>query len=415
MKYSKLPLAFELFLAGRIIRPDKKSFSGPIIFISILSLVFGLSVMIISVVVLTGFKKEIREKVSGFTGHIHIAKYNSNNSLERPPIFLDSLNFPKLQNIRGVQHLQSFITKAAILRTKDDIHGLIVKGVGADFDTTFFANNLLEGRMPKLFGEKKTNDVLISKTIANQLHLKMNDLLRVYFVNTVTGKIRGRRLHVCGIYHTSVEEFDNRLIIGDIRHLQKLNNWQPNQVTGVEVILSDFSEIANVEAELYDQIPYDMNTETIQERYPQIFDWLQLQDINVIIILVLIILVATVSMISTLLVLILERTQMIGILKSLGATNKIIRNVFIVQAAYIVIIGLFFGNLLGIGLSFLQQQYGLVELDPGTYYMAVVPINLDFFMIALINLATLVLVLLFMVFPVLVISRISPVKAIRFD
>lgn len=415
MKYPQLPFAFEWLMAGRIIKPGKGSFSGPIMLISILSLVLGMSVMIMSVVVLTGFKKEIREKVSGFTGHIHITKYNSNNSLERPPIFIDSLNIDKISSISTVLHIQPFITKAAILRTDDEIHGVMVKGVNKQFDSLFFSENMVEGRMPEVYGEKKTNEVLVSQTMANLLHLQLNDLLRVYFVNNNTGKIRGRRFSISGIYHTSVEEFDERLLIADMRHLQKLNNWQSNQVTGVEVFVSDFDQIGEVEAAIYDQIPYNMNTETVQERYPQIFDWLQLQDMNVVVILVLIILVATVSMISTLLVLILERTQMIGILKSMGATNKMIRNIFLAQAGYIIAIGLFFGNLLGIGLAFLQKQYGLVELDAGTYYMSVVPINLDIEPLLLLNLATLLLVLLFMIFPVIVISRISPIKAIRFD
>ena len=415
MKYSKFPFAFEWLMAGRIIKPGKGSFSGPIMLISILSLVLGMSVMIISVVVLTGFKKEIREKVSGFTGHIHITKYNANNSLERPPIFIDSLNLDEISSLNTVLHIQPFITKAAILRTDDEIHGVMVKGVNAKFDSTFFSENMVEGRMPRIYSDKKTNEVLVSRTMANLLHLQLNDLLRVYFVNNNTGKIRGRRFSISGIYHTSVEEFDERLLIADMRHLQKLNNWQANQVTGVEVFVSRFDKIGEVESEIYDQIPYDMNTETVQERYPQIFDWLQLQDMNVVVILALIILVATVSMISTLLVLILERTQMIGILKSMGATNKMIRNIFLAQAGYIIVIGLFFGNLLGIGLAFLQKHYGLMELDAGTYYMSVVPINLDFIPILLLNLATLILVLLFMIFPVIVISRISPIKAIRFD
>ncbi len=415
MKYSKLPFAFEMLLAGRMIKPHKGSFSGPIMLISILSLVLGMTVMIISLVVLTGFKEEIREKVSGFTGHIHITKFNSNNSLERSPIYLDSLNIDQLKAIKYVQHIQPFITKAAIIRTENEIHGVMVKGVDASFDSLFFFNNMVQGRMPNIYAEEKTNEVLISKTIANLLHLKIDDMFRVYFVNSNTGKVRGRKLKITGIYHTNVEEFDDKLLIADMRHLQKLNNWQTNQVTGVEVMMSEFSKIEEVKSEVYEQIPYNMNAETVQERYPQIFDWLQLQDMNVVVILVLIILVATVSMISTLLVLILERTQMIGILKSMGAPNKMIRNVFMAQAAYIIIGGLFFGNLLGIGLSFLQKQYGIVQLDPGTYYMSVVPINLDIFPIIILNIATLLLVLVFMIFPVFVISRITPVKAIRFD
>jgi lipoprotein-releasing system permease protein len=414
-KSGNQPYAFERFLAGRMIRPSKGSFSGPIMLISIISLVLGLMVMIISLVVLTGFKKEIREKVTGFTGHIHITKYNSNNSIELPPIVVDSLNKTSLMKIQGLNHLQKFITKAAIIRTDDEIHGVMVKGVGADFDSSFFSHNMVEGKIPAVFEDKKTNEILISQNLSHLLNIRLGDLLRVYFVNNITGKVRGRRFLVSGIYHTSVDEFDDRMVIADIRQLQKINNWQANQVSGLEVFVDDYAQMDRIEAEMYEQIPYDMSTETVKERYPQIFDWLELQDVNVIVILVLIILVATVSMISTLLVLILERTQMIGILKSLGARNSMIRNVFLTQAAYIIITGLFFGNLLGLGLSFLQKTYGIVQLDPGTYYMSVVPINMDFFSIFILNVATLILVLLFMVFPVMLISRIQPVKAISFD
>lgn len=415
MKNQKFPLAFEMFLARRMIRPHKGSFSGPIILISIISLVLGLSVMIISVVVLTGFKKEIREKVSGFTGHIHITKYTSSNSLELPPLILDSIDLTALQSTEYVSHLQSFVSKAAIIRTDEEIHGVMVKGVGADFDSVFFHQNLVEGRIPSFYGSNKTDETLISKTMANKLQLKVGDLLRVYFVNNETGQLRGRRFNIVGIYHTNVEEFDERLMIADIRHLQKLNNWESNQVSGIEVFIDDFAHLDGAEALIYDQIPYDYTTQSVKDRYPQIFDWLQLQDINVVVILVLIILVATVSMISTLLVLILERTQMIGIMKALGARNKMIRKVFLVQAAYVIVLGLFFGNFFGLGLAYFQRATGIVKLDPGTYYMSVVPINIDLGAIIWLNLATLILVLLFMIFPVLVISRISPIKAIRFD
>ena len=415
MRFKKLPFSIEYFLAGRMIKPGKGSFSGPIMLISILSLVLGMSIMIISLVVLTGFKKEISEKVTGFTGHIHITKYDSNNSVEKPAIILDSLDMESLSQLDGITHIQPFITKAAIIRTKDEIQGILVKGVDAQFDSSFFKESLVEGRIPQVYNDKKTNEILVSSVLANLLDLKLNDLLRVYFVNSDDGNVRGRRFSICGIYSTSVEEFDEKLIIADIRHLQKLNNWDENQVTGIEVFTDDFSKIGDVEEQVYALIPYDMNTETVQERYPQIFDWLQLQDINVIVILVLIILVATVSMISTLLILILERTQMIGVLKSMGATNKLVRNMFLVQASYIIFIGLFFGNLLGIGLALVQKHFGLVQLDPGTYYMSVVPINIQFLPIFILNISTLALVLIFMIFPVLVISRILPAKAVRFD
>jgi len=415
IKLGKFPFAFEMFIARRMIKPGKGSFSGPIMLISIISLVLGLSVMIVSVVVLTGFKKEIREKVTGFTGHIHIAKYTANNSLELPPLVLDSIDAEQLQKIEGVSHLQKFITKAAIIRTDSDMHGVMVKGVGADFDSLFFHHNMVIGRLPLVYGNEKSNEILISDKLSQLLHIHLGDKLRVYFVNNVTGKVRGRRFIVCGVYQTSVDEFDERMVLVDIRQLQKINNWQSNQVSGLEIFVEDYARMNEVADIVYEQIPYDLSTETVSERYPQIFDWLELQDVNVIVILVLIILVATVSMISTLLVLILERTQMIGILKSLGATNSSIRNVFLSQAAYIILIGLAFGNILGIGLAYLQKTYGLVKLDPGTYYMSVVPVNLDFMSILVLNISTLLLVLVFMIFPVMLISRIQPVKAIRFD
>ena len=412
---SLFPFSLEWFLAKRMMKGGKDSFSKPIMLISILSIVMGMMVMIISIMVLTGFKKEIREKISGFTAHIHITNYDSNNSVERIPIYQDSLDLAHLNSLKYVKHIQPFVTKAAIIRTDEDIHGVVVKGVNTQFDSVFFKENLVEGRMLAVYDAQKTNDVLISQTIADLLNLQLNDLLRVYFVNNENGNIRGRRWQICGIYSTSVEEFDENMIIADMRHLQKLNDWAANQVTGLEVFVDEFDDIAEVEAEIYDNIPYNMNTETVQERYPQIFDWLNLQDINVIVILILIILVATVSMISTLLVLIIERTQMIGILKSMGSTNKMIRKIFLLQAANIIIKGLFFGNLLGIGLGLLQKHFGLIKLDPGTYYMSVAPINIDLWLIFLLNIATLLLVLFFMTIPVIVISRIMPVKAIRFD
>jgi len=407
--------SFSFFIGSRILKPEKKSFSGPIIRISIISLILGLSVMIVSLAVLLGFKKEIRDKLSGFTGHIQITKYDANPSLELPPMILDSINFGELNAIEGVKKVESFITKAAIFRTEEEMQGVMVKGVGQDFDSAFFHVNLVQGKIPDFYHSEKSNDILISQKIADMLEIKLQDRLRVYFVNNETGQLRGRRFTVSGIYETSVEEFDQRFVLADIRHLQKLNNWNDNQVSGVEIYVNDFTRINEIEETVYKIISYDLNTENIKERYPQIFDWLQLQDINVIVILVLIILVSTVSMISTLLVLIIERTRMIGVLKALGAQNKQIRNIFLIQASYIIVIGLLLGNALGLGLALLQKHFGLVHLDAETYYMSVVPIHLDFLSVFLLNLGTLFLILLFMLFPSWVTSRIEPSKSIRFD
>lgn len=408
-------ISFSFFMGSRILKPGEKSFSGPIIRISIISLVLGLSVMIVSLAVLLGFKKEIRDKLSGFTGHIQITKYDANPSIELPPISRDSLNVNLLKSVKGIEKVECFITKAAIIRTEEDMQGVMVKGVGDDFDTSFFSENLKQGYLPDFSQSKKTNDILVSKKIADLLDINLQDLLRVYFVNNETGQLRGRRFSVSGIYETSVEEFDERFILADIRHLQKINNWAEHQVSGVELYVDDFSQIEAIEDAVYKIIPYDLDTENIKERYPQIFDWLQLQDINVIVILVLIILVSSVSMISTLLVLIIERTRMIGVLKALGAQNSQIRKIFLIQAAYIIIIGLFIGNVLGLGLAFIQKQFGLVQLNAETYYMSVVPIHIDIVSILALNIGTIILILLFMIFPSWVTSRIEPSKSIRFD
>jgi lipoprotein-releasing system permease protein len=397
------------------LRPDKSGFSGPIIRISIISLVLGLSVMIISLAVLLGFKKEIRDKLSGFTGHIQITKYSNNPSAELPPLNLDSLDVDELRGVNGIIKIESFVSKAAIIRTDEEMQGLLVKGVGQDFNPEFFEKHLIAGHLPDFALEEKTNEVLISKLLADQLNIVLETNLRVYFVNNESGKLRGRRFTVAGIYQTSVEEFDERFMLADIRHLQKINGWESKQVSGIEVFVDDFSRIESIEEELYYAIPYDLNTENIKERNPQIFDWLQLQDINVVVILVLIILVSTVSMISTLLVLIIERTRMIGVLKALGAKNKQIRNIFLIQAAYIIVLGMAIGNIIGIGLALLQKYFGFIHLDAETYYMSVVPIHLDFTSVLLLNLGTLFLILVFMLLPSWITSRIEPSKSIRFD
>jgi lipoprotein-releasing system permease protein len=415
MSDNKKITSFSFFVASRILKPQQKSFSGPIIRISIVSLILGLSVMIISLAVLIGFKKEIRDKLSGFTGHIQITKYDANPSLELPPLELKNIDIAQLEQINGITKIEAFISKAAIIRTEDEMQGMMVKGVGHDFDSSFFSRHLLAGKIPAFYEEVKTDEVLISKNIADLLEIQLGDRLRVYFLNNESGQLRGRRFEVSGIYRTSVEEFDERFMLADIRHLQKLNNWESHQVSGLEIYVEDFKQMEQIEEAVYENIPYDLNTENIKERYPQIFDWLDLQDINVIVILVLIILVSTVSMISTLLVLIIERTRMIGVLKALGAQNKQIRNVFLIQATYIIIIGMMLGNALGMGLAFLQKKSGLVHLDPDTYYMSVVPIHLDWFSILSLNLGTLLLILLFMLLPSWITSRIEPSKSIRFD
>lgn len=407
--------SFSLFLARRMIKPNTLRFSGPIVRISILSLALGLAVMLISVLVLMGFKRNIQNKLVGFNGHLHITRYASGNSLDLPPMLSDSIDRNAVLNLSEVRHLQNFVSKAAIIHTEAQVLGAMVKGVGADFDSSFFNQYLQQGHMPHFGGEELCDEVLVSEEILRQSALQVGDKVRLYFVDANGGRLRGRALYIGGVYKTGVSEFDEHLILADIRHLQKLNGWNTRQVSGVEVFLYDMAKLEATEQKIDLQIPYNLETKAISRQFPQIFDWLALQDMNIIVILVLVILIASVSMISSLLVLILEQTSMIGILKALGASNQLVLHSFLWQSAYIIAIGMFFGNLIGLGLGFLQQRFQWIPLDESTYYMSHVPIAFDWFMIALLNVGSFMLVLLFISLPAMIVSRMRPVKAIRFD
>lgn len=405
----------ELYIAKHLIQKHSHNFSRPIIRISILSVVLGLAVMLLSVSIVTGFKKEIQEKVTGFAGDIQISKYDSNSTFESQPIeYTDSLK-QALENIDGVRHVQSISTKSGIMQAKDDILGVVLKGVGTDFDTTFFSGYILHGHFPDISAGKVSNEILISKKIADQLQLAVNDTVRVYFLNNTESAARGRRLFVSGIYETSLEEFDESFVVADQVQVQRLNNWTSDQVSNIEVFVDDFDRMDEITELIYSRLDYNLTATNAKEMYPQIFDWLALQDINVVVILGLMLLISSVSMISTLLVLILERTTTIGILKALGAQNVSIRKIFLYQAAYIIVRGLFWGNLLGLGLALLQKYFGFIKLDQANYYMAEVPINLSVFPLLGVNALTLIIILLFLIIPSFVASKINPVTAIRYE
>ena len=368
-----------------------------------------------SVSIVTGFKKEIREKVTGFAGHIQIRKFDSNSSFEASPIlFSDSLR-KGLEQIDGIGHIQSVATKSGIMQAREDILGIVLKGVGIDFDSSFFVKNILEGHFPKLNAGTRSDEILISKKIADQLQLSINDTVRVYFINNTETAARGRRLFVSGIYETSLEEFDESFVLADIQHVQRLNNWTENQVSTIEIFIQDFNRMEELTDLVYSKLDYNLTASNAKDNYPQVFDWLALQDINVVVILVLMLLISSVSMISTLLVLILERTTTIGILKALGTQNVSIRKIFLYQAAYIIVRGLFWGNLLGIGLALLQKYFGFIKLDQANYYMSEVPINLAVFPLLAVNVLSLIIILLFLLVPSFVVSKINPVSAIRYE
>lgn len=403
----------ERFIAARIIRRGIKGYSMPVIRISIVSVALGIAVMLISVAIVTGFQKQIREKISGFGSHIQIAKFDSNNTYEFEPISKNLVITPELKAIPEIKSIQVFGTKAGIIKTENQIQGIVFKGVSNDYDWSFFEDKLTKGKIASYNDTIANDSILISENLANLLHIGLNDELRMYFI--INNQTRGRKFIVSGFYNTGLGELDLKFIFGDLRHIQKLNGWQADQISGVDISIRNFNELEKVGKSVYNAIGFDLNTRSIKELYPQMFDWLDLQDMNVIIILVLMIVVSAMAMISTLLILILERTNMIGILKALGATNSSIRKIFIYNATYILSKGLFWGNMVGIGLCLIQMYFKIVKIPQESYFMTYVPINMSLINILMINAGTLVLCILMLLIPSFIVTRITPVKAIRFD
>ncbi len=410
-----------LFIAKRLTlnKENRSSFSGPIIRISVIGIALSLAVMIIAVATVTGFKNEIRRKIIGFGSHIQIINYDANNSFETEPVLKNQSFLPLLSSTPGVRHVQVFATKPGIIKTKSDIQGAIVKGVGSDFDWSFFSANLVEGSVFAVNDSSKTDKVLISKYFSDLLKLKPGDRFAMYFIND---QPRGRSFTVSGIYRTSLMEFDKQFILADIGHLQSLNNWDSTQVSGFEILINDYSDLDQVSAEVFNIAGVSFNPDgsklrviNIRERYPQIFDWLGLIDKNVWVLLGLMLIVSAFNMISGLLIIILDRTTMIGILKALGMNNRGVRNVFLYQSVYLMVKGLFYGNLVGIGICLLQHYLKVLKLNPESYFLEYVPVNINLTQLLVLNIGTLLITLVILTLPSMVIARISPSRTIRFD
>lgn len=409
------------FIAHRLIkgRREGTSFSRPINVIAIIGIAMGLAVMILAVSILTGFKKEIREKVVGFGSHIQIMNFDSNISFETTPISDTQEFIPKIKQIPGIRHLQVFATKAGIIKTDEDIQGVVLKGIGSDFDWSYFSSNMVDGSVFTVNDTGRTDKVIISKKISDMLRLRTGDSFVMHFIQDPP---RMRKFTICGIYETSLEEFDKIYVFCDIGHIKRLNGWEDDQVSGFEIFIDDFDKLDAMTMAVRDAIGYKITEEeakfkvtNIKIKYPQIFDWLNFQDINVIIIIFLMLVVAGFNMISGLLILILEKTNMIGILKALGSEDSTIRRVFLYQAAYLIGKGLLWGNLIGIGLAFIQLKTGVITLDPSSYYIKTVPVNLELAHILLLNAGTMAAIVIMLLVPSQLISRITPVKAIRYD
>lgn len=409
------------FIAGRLIkgRREGTSFSRPINVIAIVAIAMGLAVMIIAVSVLTGFKQQIRDKIVGFGSNIQILNFDSNYSLETTPISSNQEFIPKIKNMPGIKHVQVFATKAGIIKTSNAIQGVVLKGVGSDFDWEFFKSNMVEGTVFTVTDTGRTNQVIISKKISEMLGLKTGDSFAMYFVQDPP---RSRKFTISGIYETSLEEFDKMYVFCDISHIRRLNGWEDDQVSGFEIFINDFDRLDDMFQAVRDAVGYRLvenetqfKVTSIRMRYPQIFDWLNFQDMNVLIIITLMLLVAGFNMISGLLILILEKTNMIGILKALGTENSTIRKIFLYQAVYLIGKGLLWGNVIGLGLALLQLKTGLITLDPTSYYIKTVPVNLDPSHILLLNAGTIAAIILMLIVPSQLVSRIAPVKAIKYD
>lgn len=403
-------LAF--FISKKIVSA-KKGFSRPVVNIAILGISLGLAVMIITLAVVTGFQKEIREKVIGFGSHIQITNYDNNESFEGSAMERNQPFLQELSKNPAIRHVQEFATKAGILKTKKEIHGVVVKGVGKDFDWNFFRKNIIEGN--SFEGDTGVSGkVLISKFHHQKLGININDSIVIFFIQNQT-KL-ARKLHVCGIYETGLGDmFDQVYVLADIAHIQKLNGWDKNSVAGFEVLLHDYDKLDETAALADETVGYQFVARSIKEVNRPIFSWLDSFDITTIIVISLTWLVAVINMISALLVLILERTNMIGILKSLGMANAGVRKIFLYNGAYLLGWGMLWGNVLGIALCLLQYHFHIVTLDARTYYLPHVAVNLDWMHVALLNAGVFILSVLALLLPSFVITYISPVRAMRFS
>jgi len=414
----------ELFLARKISFSDenKRKISKPVITISILAIIIGIATMIVSLSIMTGYKSTIREKVSGFASHIQIIDNRYNRSYEQNPVDKNQEFYRDKDKLKGVTDIHVFATKSGIIKTKDNFHGVVLKGVSTDYNWNFFKKNLVEGRLPNITDSAKTEEVIVSSQLAKMLHLKTNDRFVTYFIKSNSRHSSARRFKIVGLYQSDYEEFDKLFVVCDIKHVQKLNKWKSHQVGGFEIYVDDFEKIWDYSSMFNRNYVYKIHEDgsklrvrTVMEKHPNVFQWIDMIDQNVWIIITLMLIVAGFNMTSGLLVTILERTNMIGILKSIGYPNWSLRKVFLYQSAYIAIKGLIWGNIIGISFCLAQQYLKILPLNPEVYLMSYVPVKLNLFHVLLLNLGTLIITVIMLIGPSYLISKISPAKTIKFE
>jgi lipoprotein-releasing system permease protein len=393
--------------------------SRPAVLIAIVSIAVGMAVMLATVAIAIGFKSQIRDKVTGLGSDIQVLNLNSVSSYETTPVVIDSAMMARLAAYDHVSHVQRFSTKPGIIKTDEAFQGMVVKGVGQEFDSSFFRSCLVEGEIPQFSDTASSGRCVISKTMADKLMLSVGDKIFTYFIQD---EVRVRPMVVSGIYATNFSEYDNLFLLTDIRTVNRLNGWEEDQATGAEIRLDDYSKLEEVREAMgqdldrtADSYGFCYFVQSIEELNPQIFEWLGLLDFNVLVILILMIGVAGFTMISGLLILIIERTDMIGTLKALGAGNGVIRNTFLFYSVYLIVRGLFWGNVIGLSLCFAQRQWHIFKLDPENYYIDAVPIEFNWWAVVAINVVMLIVAVLMVVGPSYAIAKISPATSMRYE
>ena len=410
----------EFFIAKRLIKgkEHKISISAPIIKIAIAAIALGIMMMLIAIATGVGLKHKIREKVAAFNGHIQIYNYDNNVSdVSVVPVSVNQEFYPEYTSVDGISHIQAVASKAGIIRTEDTFEGIIAKGVGKDYNWEVFSEYIQDGRLPDFKGELNT-EVLMSSLMARRLQLKTGDEFFTFFLKDEdpSKTPNQRKFKIVGIYDSGFEEFDAKYVFTDIRHIQRVNKWQEDQVGNFEIFLYNFEDIDAKTKEIYGKTLSDLDTQNIKNKYFKIFEWIGLFDFNIALIIGIMIIVGGINMITALLVLILERTQMIGILKALGSANWSIRKVFLYNAAYLITIGLLWGNLFGLGFIWFQETYRVFKFpNPKEYYIDYIPVHIDFPTVLVLNLGVLILCLLMLLIPSYIITKITPVKAIKFE
>jgi lipoprotein-releasing system permease protein len=399
-----------LFISKRLQNSKKAGYTTTVISIATFSVALGIFVMVISYSILLGFKDTIIKKITSFSSHMQITKYDSNESYDDLPMPASKKNL--FQNISEIKHIHAYALKTGLLKTDDELHGVILKGLENDFDTSLFQENLVEGKFIRWNDTAESLDILISKKTSAKLNLKVGDQVLLYFIQNPP---RFRKVHVSGIYSTGMEELDDIFVIGDLKLIRKLNNWNDSIVGGIEIFIHDFKKINEIEKKIFDAMDYDMQLELVTDKYVQIFDWMRLLDKNVVIFLIIVLCVAGFNMMSSIVIMIMERTQMIGILRALGASNFMIGKIFLFNGIALLLKGLLVGNLLALLFCLAQYKLKFIPLDPENYYMSYVPIYWDIENIIILNAIIIFLIIIALLTPFLIIKRIPPSRAIRFS